>query len=209
MLLFKKKDLLIVLSKSGETVQFTKPLKDILKYQYRYNYKFVMYENGAVTVADDYVINGETLTVLFGSATVAYTSEGATYTEGGSGGGSGELSLYAYMFKTLDDNTALETIMAGQRFALGFDMSVVSAFNFNTQQVDTISMSVEQITELARSPYALAQLRLCNGLALNGCLIEEGKMYVDVINVTDSDIILSDEIARDIGIDIISTYNAM
>jgi hypothetical protein len=87
MLLFKKKDLLIVISKSGETVQFTKPLKDILKYQHRYNYKFKMYENGGVTVAEDYIINGETLTVLFGSATVTYTSEGASYTEGSGGEG--------------------------------------------------------------------------------------------------------------------------
>lgn len=88
MLLFKKKDLLVVISKSGTTVQFTKPLKDILKYQHRYNYKFKLYENGKVTTADDYIIDGETLTVLFGSAVVTYTSEGATYTEG-SGGGSG------------------------------------------------------------------------------------------------------------------------
>lgn len=109
MLLFKKKDLLIVLSKSGTTVQFTKPLKDILKYQYRYNYKFVMYENGAVTVADDYVIDGETLTVLFGSATVAYTSEGATYTEGGSGGGSGEsFTLYGPYTALIDETQRIQ-----------------------------------------------------------------------------------------------------
>lgn len=93
MLLFKKKDLLVVISKSGETVQFTKPLKDILKYQHRYNYKFKMYENGKVTVADDYIIEGDTLTVLFGSASVSYTSEGATYTEGGSGGEGGEVPV--------------------------------------------------------------------------------------------------------------------
>lgn len=90
MLLFKKKDLLVVISKSGETVQFTKPLKDILKYQHRYNYKFKMYENGKITVADDYIIEGETLTVLFGSASVSYTSEGASYTEGSSDGDGGE-----------------------------------------------------------------------------------------------------------------------
>jgi len=86
MLLFKKKDLLVIISKSGTTVQFTKPLKDILKYQHRYNYKFKLYENGKVTIADDYIIDGETLTVLFSSATVTYTSEGATYAEGGDGG---------------------------------------------------------------------------------------------------------------------------
>lgn len=86
MLLFKKKDLLVVISKSDNTVQFTKPLKDILKYQHRYNYKFKMYENGKVTVADDYIIDGETLTVLFGSATVTYTSDGATYADAMEGG---------------------------------------------------------------------------------------------------------------------------
>ena len=100
MLLFKKKDLLVVISKSNDTVQFTKPLKDILKYQHRYNYKFKMYENGKVTVADDYIIDGETLVVLFGSASVTYTSEGASYMEGSGGdGGEGEsgggvVSLY-------------------------------------------------------------------------------------------------------------------
>lgn len=109
MLLFKKKDLLVVISKSGDTVQFTKPLKDILKYQHRYNYKFKMYETGKVTVSDDYIIEGETLTVLFGSASVAYTSEGATYTEG-SGGGSGDSGESYFFLKveyrydlTLDD----------------------------------------------------------------------------------------------------------
>lgn len=106
MLLFKKKDLLVVISKSGDTVQFTKPLNDILKYQHRYNYKFKMYENGKVTVADDYIIEGDTLTVLFGSATVSYTSEGASYMEGGgSGGGSGEGGCDCGLFKvTLTKN---------------------------------------------------------------------------------------------------------
>lgn len=34
MLLFHKRDLLVVLTKSGDTVQFAKPIKDILKYQH-------------------------------------------------------------------------------------------------------------------------------------------------------------------------------
>lgn len=211
MLLFKKKDLLIVISKSGDNVQFTKPLKDILKYQHRYNYKFKLYENGKVTVADDYIIDGETLTVLFRSSTVTYTSEGATYTEGsgGSGGGSGSVSLYGYMFHALDDNTALDTIMAGQTYVLGFNMNIVNVFDFNTQQFDTITITTEKATELANSPYSLGQLQLFPGLALSGFRIVTGKMFVSVINVTDSDIILTDEIARQIGISIISTYNAI
>lgn len=90
MLLFHKKDLLVVLTKDGDTVEFSKSVKDILKYQHRYNYKFKLYETGKITVADDYIIEGETLTVFFGTAYVEYSSSGATYNEGGSGGGGGE-----------------------------------------------------------------------------------------------------------------------
>lgn len=96
MLLFHKRDLLVVLTKSDDTVQFSKPIKDILKYQYRYNYKFKLYESGKVTVADDYIIEGETLTVFFGSAYVEYTSSGATYNDGGGSGGDDESGFVIY-----------------------------------------------------------------------------------------------------------------
>lgn len=90
MLLFHKRDLLVTLTLDDGTVTFSKPVKEILKYQHRYNYKFKLYETGKVTVADDYIIEGETLTVFFGSAYVEYSSSGATYNEGGSGGSGGD-----------------------------------------------------------------------------------------------------------------------
>ena len=134
MLLFKKKDLLVVISKSDNTVQFTKPLNDILKYQHRYNYKFKMYENGKVTVADDYIIDGETLTVLFGSATVTYTSEGASYTDAMEGGGPTYVDTIIASAGAKDSQTSVITYV--------FNISDFSAELFTGSLFSTVSNSV-------------------------------------------------------------------
>lgn len=100
MLLFNKKDMQIICKYDGETVTFSKPLKDILKYQYKYNYRFKLYTTEGYIIADDFKIEGDVLTVLFGTVTVTYSASGAEYNDttggGGSGGGAGEVTVYHF-----------------------------------------------------------------------------------------------------------------
>lgn len=93
MLLFNKKDMQIICKYDGETVTFSKSLKEILKYQYKYNYRFKLYDTQNNTpsyyISDDYFIHDKILAVSFGGFDILYSSDGASYVpssgdEGGS-----------------------------------------------------------------------------------------------------------------------------
>lgn len=96
MLLFNKKDMLVICKYDGNEVTFSKSLKEILKYQYKYNYKFKLYATGGefvgTFIADDYCIDGENLTIFIGDYIVEYNSSGTSIetVTGGSGGEGGE-----------------------------------------------------------------------------------------------------------------------
>lgn len=105
MLLFNKKDMQIICKYDGETVTFSKTLKEILKYQYKYNYRFKAYVTAedftGYFIADDYLISGDELTVFFGGFSISYNSDGATFTPSSGGeGGEGGLQLYGPYYAT-------------------------------------------------------------------------------------------------------------
>lgn len=193
MLLFKKKDLLVVISKSGDTVQFTKSLKDILKYQHRYNYKFKLYENGKVTTADDYIIGDETLTVLFGSATVTYTSEGASYTEG-EGGGSGS-SGYNIEGQYKANNKTDYTINANSTLFIELTDGITNLItyedvNFNDLAGSKLVLSGYELSLLvsANSQYVNIKSIFLNANDTIGVTIENSKSEAVSINTGAIDI---------------------
>lgn len=84
----------IICKYDGETVTFSKTLKEILKYQYKYNYRFKLYATGGnfvgTYVANDYMISGDNLYVFFNDYIIEYSMEGTSIEESSSGGEGGE-----------------------------------------------------------------------------------------------------------------------
>lgn len=100
----------IICKYDGETVTFSKSLKEILKYQYKYNYRFKLYktidDSYSYNIADDYEIADDTLAIYFDSHVVIYSPNGAEIHETSSGGEGGEGgSGVAQMIYDIDNST--------------------------------------------------------------------------------------------------------
>lgn len=121
--------MLIICKYDGETVTFSKSLKEILKYQYKYNYRFKLYDTQNNTPAyyinDDYFIEDEILTVSFAGFDIMYSSDGASYvpSSGGEGGEEDNEPVYLKIIEEwVDDNP------------VGYYIHTVIQYDIDTQE---------------------------------------------------------------------------